>query len=211
MTESTCSLAAFPFSSSCTALVTLGHKSWHECGDALQSPCIFISLSIALSVSISSAVFDSISSAVFGSTLKTVLAVSQKSLWNKVLSSHPSKGQLRLHVGQSRRGTWLPQELMQARLAVAWSLYYLQGIFPALCLFRGICMQSSTTTSEKCDSSDGIWKGPSHCLSPGKPLAVPAKFSGGSASGGGILFQQAFLADTHTLILSFQFITNKHI
>lgn len=72
MTEITCSLAAFPSSSSCTALVTLGHKSWHECRDALQSLCIFISRSIALSVSISSAVF--------GSTLKTVLAVSQKSL-----------------------------------------------------------------------------------------------------------------------------------
>lgn len=50
-------------------------------------------------------------------------------------------------------------ELMQAGLAVALSLYYIQGILPALHPFGGICMQSkscSTTTSEKCDSSDGI-------------------------------------------------------
>lgn len=53
-----------------------------------------------------------------------------------------SKGLFRLHVGQSPCGRWLPHELMQARLAVALSLYFVQGIFPALRLFSGICMQS---------------------------------------------------------------------
>lgn len=53
-----------------------------------------------------------------------------------------SKGQFRLPVGQSPCGSWLPQELMWARLAVALSLYYIQGIFPALHLFSGIRMQS---------------------------------------------------------------------
>lgn len=53
-----------------------------------------------------------------------------------------SKGQLRLRVGRSPCGSWLPQELMGARLAVALSSFYVQGIFPALRLFSGICMQS---------------------------------------------------------------------
>lgn len=48
MIESICSLAAFPSSSSCTALVTLGLKSWHECRDAPHSLSIFISMSIAV-------------------------------------------------------------------------------------------------------------------------------------------------------------------
>lgn len=74
MMESICSLAAFPSSSSCSALVTLGLKSWHECRDALQSLNIFISMSIAVSVNISSTIFEN--------TLKRVLDVSQNSLWN---------------------------------------------------------------------------------------------------------------------------------
>lgn len=43
----------------------------------------------------------------------------------------------------------------------------------------------STTASEKRDSSDGICKRPSRCLSPGKPLAMPVKLSGGSSCTGG--------------------------
>lgn len=41
----------------------------------------------------------------------------------------------------------------------------------------------STTASEKPDSADGICKGPSQGLSPGKPPAMPVKLSGAFTGG----------------------------